>query len=210
MNGMEQLVRDIEARYCKDGQGADRSPIFRRGKPYWYALRVVPQREDQAEAWLRLRGVYAFHPVLTRKAKRFGAMREYQRRYLPGYVFARFPGDPVVHAVTSGPFITGALCRSDGTWGALEPKKLRAIHQMRKVDAEADAARKAERARRRRQRLVGEGDSALFRSGPFSGFTCEVVELRASGGAMVRFSLFGRETSVEASTGDLVPLRKTG
>lgn len=177
------------------------------GPARWYALRVTPQREDQAEAWLRLRGVYGFHPVLRRAVRQFGKLREYDRRYLPGYVFARFHGEPLTHRVTACAFITGALCRSNGEWGVLEPSKLAAIHSMRKVDADAEAARRLSK-----RRLIGveAGQAVMFRIGPFAELRGEVADLRADGGAVVRLHLFGREHLIEADGADLLPLRKAG
>lgn len=199
---------EAEVRYCGT-QGA-RGALYHPGPKRWYALRVAPQREDQAEAWLKLRGVYSFHPVQTRKVRRFGKVREYDRRYLPGYVFASFAGDPVVHGVLACPFITGALVRSDGVWGVLEPRKLRAIHAMRGLDAETEEARRVEVARRKRLSAVRVGDAALFRSGPFEAFDCEVIEVKAAGGVKVKLSLFGREVVSEASPDDLERVRKPG
>lgn len=178
------------------------------GPARWYALRVTPQREDQAEAWLRLRGVYAFHPVLMRRVTRAGKVRDYARRYLPGYVFARFRGEPRAHLVLNCPFITGALCRSDGDWGVLEPQKLTAIHAMRKLDAEGEVARKVKAAQRRAASLARPGEAAMFTGGAFAGARCEVVELNADGGATVRMSLFGGEVLVAAQAADLVGLHK--
>lgn len=193
------------------GYQTDRGGIYVPGPARWYALRVRPQREDQAEAWLSMRGVYGFHPVLMRKVRRHGRDREYARRYLPGYVFARFPGDPLVHEVLSCPFVMGALTLQggDGEWGVLEPRKLRAIYSMRKIDAEAMAAREAERARRRARAALRTGDCVLFKGGVFAGFRSEVVELRADGGVQVRLELFGRETLVGANASDLMRMHKT-
>lgn len=185
----------------------DRAAIFMPGKSRWYALRVAPQREDEVEAWLTRRGVYGFHPVLARKTRRFGVVREYHRRYLPGYVFARFGGDPIEHRVLECPWITGALCRSGGEWGILERQRLTAIHSMRKLDQRQRDARAAARARRFADAKLRSGDSVLFRTGPLAGFRAEVVELKADGGAMVRFELFGRETLVAATDQDLTPLK---
>jgi transcription antitermination factor NusG len=181
--------------------------IFTAGPSRWYALRVTPQREDQAEAWLRLRGVYAFHPVLRRRVKQFGQWREYDRRYLPGYVFARFHGEPLVHRVRACAFITGALCRANGEWGVLDPSKLQAIHSMRKVDAEAERRRKDWITARPR---VAQGDSIMFRVGPFAEMRGEVADLRGQGGVVVRVHLFGREHLIEADSADLLALRRSG
>lgn len=199
-----QLVAEIEDRHCTGG--SDRRAIYVPGASRWYALQVEAQREDHAEAWLRLRGVYAFHPVMLRQVRVKGVMRDYARRYLPGYVFARFPGDPWQHLVADSPFIHGALRRSDGEWGILEPRKLRAIHSMRKIDAEAEAMRRGDMARARLQ----AGDRALFRCGPFADLPCEVIELQGDAGVRVRFRLFGREVLTSAATDTLISLNQGG
>lgn len=179
--------------------------VYVAGPARWYALRVSPQREDQAEAWLSRRGVYAFHPVLMRKVRRMGKVREYARRYLPGYVFARFPGAAVPHRLIGRCGITDALRCSDGSWGVLEPSDLRALHAMRKVDAETEEQRRAIRAADRRAETVRAGERALFHAGPFVGTYCEVVELLpADGTAKVRLRLFGADMVVQVGTVDLV------
>lgn len=180
------------------------------GVARWYALRCAPQREDAVEGWLARRGVYAFHPVLQRVAHRAGVARVYHRRYLPGYVFARFGGDPVVHQVLTCPWIIGALCRSDGEWGVLEPSRLREIHAMRRIDDDLRQVRAGRSAARRRAVRLRVGDRAMFRAGPLAEVQCEVVELIADGGARVRLGLFGREMLVDGRAEDLVRLRKAG
>lgn len=180
--------------------------IFLPGPSRWYALRVAPQREDQAEDWLDRRGVYGFHPVLKVARTRHGKPRLYQRRYVPGYVFARFRGAPVVHEVLSCPWITGALARSDGEWGVLDGARLRALHAMRALDREVEELRNADRIRRMVAARPVLGERALFRVGPFAGVSGEVVELRAEGGVMIRLTLFGGEILAEARATDLVRL----
>lgn len=187
-----------------------RGAIFEPGLSRWYALRVAPQREDQAEIWLRQRGVYSFHPVLARTSHRCGVPRVYHRRYLPGYVFARFQGDPLQHRVMSCPWIIGALCRTSGDWGVLEHKKLSAIHAMRKIDAEQRMAKAAARALKLADARVRAGDSVMFRNGPLAGFRGEVVDLVADGGAVIRFEMFGREAIISSAPAELIPLRKAG
>ncbi len=187
----------------------DRPAIYAPGPARWYALRTRPQREDQAEAWLSLRGVYAFHPVRMRQVTRAGRVREYARRYLPGYVFARFPGEPLAHAVLTCPFVVGALARQGGDWGILDPHKLQAIHSMRRVDTQAMAAREAERARRRARAALRPGDRVMFRAGVFAGHPSEVVDLCADGAIRVRLNLFGREVLLAADGADLMRRHKT-
>ena len=184
--------------------------VFGAGPARWHALRVTPQREDQAEEWLKGRGVYAFHPVLMRRVRRMGKSRDYARRYLPGYVFARFPGEAVPHRLVGRCGIVGALTCSDGSWGILEPADLRALHSMRNVDARTDEERRALRAAIRRSEKVRAGERALFRDGPFAGAHCEVVELLPEGGtARVRLRLFGAEMTIQASIGYLVGVARS-
>lgn len=181
--------------------------IFTAGAPRWYALRVLPQAEDQAEAWLARRGVYAFHPVMERRLVRLGKPRVYHRRYLPGYVFARFSGEPVVHRLAASPFISGAICRADGTWGPLNPSELRALHDMRRVDAASEARRISQAARRQREGALKVGDRVMFRVGPFAELRAEVISLRACTGTTVRLHLFGREVDLQADNCDLIALK---
>ena len=184
--------------------------IYAAGPARWYALRTAPQRESQAELWLAQRGVYAFHPVLTRKVRRHGKILQVSRRYLPGYVFARFPGAAVLHRVLCGPFITGAIQTSAGDWGILKPEDLTALHAMRAVDQSTRQARQSERARQLALKALRRGDRALFRQGPLSGMMCEVAEIGGDGGVTVRLTIFGQDRTVVAHQQDLVPVRKAG
>jgi transcription antitermination factor NusG len=193
-----------------DGPAPDRAALFVPGARRWYALRVAPQSEDRVEGWLRRRGVYAFHPVLIRRVRQRGHLREVARRYLPGYVFAAFPGQPWAHMVCAHRDILGAICRADGQWGALDPEGLRAIHKMRAIDQQNLDALKSEKVRRRQAMVVRAGDSALFRAGPLAGQPCEVVEIEAQGGAVVRLQMFGGQVLTRAEPHDLVPVRKAG
>ncbi|MFC4668156.1 transcription termination/antitermination protein NusG [Seohaeicola nanhaiensis] len=198
------LVSDLEARYC-NGPDTGNRVIFRPSVMRWYALRVPPQREDQAEAWLKRRGVYAFHPVLKRRVVRYGVEEVRKTRYLPGYVFARFPGDPVEHLVVTSPFVIGALC-SDTVygirWGVVKPTDLRALHAMRSLDEAAEAARRC-------NPLLRIGGGAMFDAGMFEGQQGRVEELNAHGGAKVKLHLFGHEIVVEAEQTSLTAVQKT-
>lgn len=183
------------------------SPLWSPGAPRWHALRVAPLAEARVEAWLRQRGVDAFHPVVVRQVRERGRLVTRERRYLPGYVFARFPGVPVIHAVCGHRDVYGAICRADGNWGVLDPASLQAIKGMRRVEADLTGRRLAEVERARAALRVRAGDRALFRAGPLAGQACEVVELRPDGGAVLRLRLFGVEALVKGAAVDLVPLR---
>ncbi len=203
--GSVESYLDLKVGDVVDGGANDRT-LFLPGEKRWYALLCRPQQEVQAERWLAARGVYAFHPVTRRKSKVRGVERSYDRRYLPGYVFARFAGDPICHRVIASPFLHGALTMTNGEWGILGPKRLRALHEMRGRDERREADH-AERMRRALQaRRVRVGTEAMFRAGPFVGHHCEVVEVMAHGGVKVRFKMFSHEAIVEAQGRDLVGL----
>lgn len=174
--------------------------LFDPGPPLWFALLVRAQREVAAERWLALRGVYGFHPVRGARVRRRGRVICRDSCYLPGYVFARFPGWPVVHRVTGGPFVTGAVSRANGEWGVLDPAELQAIHRMRAVD---DAI-EARRALRRMPRPFTLGQPAQLRHGPLAGQAGEVVEMPTSGRLTLRLMLFSREMLVEVDAEDAI------
>lgn len=188
---------------------ADVGGLFEPGPARWFALLCLAQREEQAEAWLSRRGVYSFHPVTVRRSRVRGRVREYQRRYLPGYVFARFGGAPIYHRVLESPFIFGALLRSDGEWGVLGPDGLTALHEMRARDDRIEEQRRELRRAAKRVRSLRVGERALFRAGPFAGQNCEVVDI-AGGGVKVRLELFCQSSLVEVRSRDLVGVANEG
>jgi transcription antitermination factor NusG len=181
-------------------------PLVDPGPRRWHALTVAPQRETEVEGWLARQGVYAFHPVLMVSRRRAGRLVVWPRRYLPGYVFARFDGAPRCHLIRAHRHITGALARADGEWGILDPAGLRAIHAMRDRHRAALLGQVAASARRRAGTPLVPGGMALFRAGVFAGQRVEVVELVRDGGAMVRLRLFGSDMLAEARVADLVAL----
>ncbi|MDF0598976.1 transcription termination/antitermination protein NusG [Psychromarinibacter halotolerans] len=198
---LEVEVGDVAEPGDRDGR-----EIVRLGVPRWYALRCRPQRENAAERWLSERGVYAFHPVTSRVTQVKGTRREVTSCYLPGYVFARFPGEPVGHRVLGSPFISDALRTSSGQWGILGVSKLRRLHDMRRVDQAIRQRQGLEAKKLRAARQLKSGDRALFKAGVFAGFDCEIVAVDKWNGAKVRLELFGREALVSASPDDLVKL----
>ena len=150
--------------------------------------------------------MFAFHPVTRRKVRVRGVLRQVCSRYLPGYVFARFPGDPLAYRVLGSPFLSDALRRADGQWGVLGVASLRALYGMRRVDEAAETARAKARKAARAARQLRPGGHALFTGGVFAGAPCQVVEVNSVTGAKVRLQLYGRETIVTASPDDLIGL----
>lgn len=185
-----------------------RVALVEPGPAGWYALRVAPQREGWVEARLALFGVRGFHPVLTRTVVRKGIRKRLVQREIPGYVFARFPGLPVIHEVLAVPHVLGALTMQDGRWAMIVPEDLQALYGLRERRAEIEDAARAEAARIKAARALRSGARALFRGGPLSGSTCEVVEIAGNGDVRVRLRLFGADQVIAAQASDLVSLRK--
>ncbi|MEN9060017.1 transcription termination/antitermination protein NusG [Ponticoccus litoralis] len=181
-----------------------RRPIFLKGAPgggsRWHALTVPPQKEDAAEAWLKLRGVYSFHPVTRRTTKLRGKVIERESRYLPGLVFASFPGVAVRSRVTDCPFITGAITLKSGHWGIIVPDDIRRLHAMRSIDDE-------QKRQRSEAAKIRKGDRVRVLSGLLGeGQEVEVFEIRA-GRARFKLHMFGAEINAEA---DIDRLHKLG
>lgn len=162
------------------------SAPFHQGRPRWHALTVAPQREGQCERLLAAMDVEAFHPVQRRTAMVRGKRVELQTRYLPGYVFARFPGAVVWHVLRERCLmITGAVRMSSGELAILEPSDLRGLQRMACVD-------QAMEDRRQAALRIKAGDTVRLLSGPFEGQTVEVWDV-GSGHAKFHIRMFGGE-----------------
>lgn len=161
--------------------------------PRWYALMVRPQQEESAHAWLERFGVVSFYPVVEARRSRRGKTFTYQRRYLPGYLFAKFPGEPIWHVLLSSPFIRDVIRMHNGTPGILHPDTLHRLHAMRKLDLDIEA-------RRRERRKINAGDMVRVKSGPLEGFEIETVEVdAATGKGKFSVMIFGRVSDAEMS-----------
>lgn len=172
------------------------------GGPRWHALITHTQRDDEAEHWLHLRGVYAFHPIRRRATRLRGKVMEYKRRYIPGYVFARFPGAAIPHRVMSCPFISGVVTMQSGDWGILRPADLRKLYAMRDLDRAQESERMA---KRKRARGIKAGDRVRILSGLwYEGQETEVLDVQG-GMARVMVHMFGTQMEAHA---DVARLRK--
>lgn len=172
---------------------ADARALYIPGPRRWHALIVPPQRETAAEAWLKVRGIYAFHPVKRQVTTIRGKRVERHQRYLPGYVFANVPGRMVWHRVFASPLIADAIRMQSGEPGILRAEDLRMIQAMRPRDEAADAAKAARAAA---AKLFAPGDSVEITKGPLAGIRSEVVEIRA-GRAILQLTMFGSQREAE-------------
>lgn len=159
-----------------------RQPLYQDGPEHWHCLRVMPQREDDCEAWLDRRGVYAFHPVTVRYETHKGQRIKRVSRFIPGYVFARFPGLIAWHVVKASPFVADAIRMRDGRIATLAECDLTALRAM--SDRE-----QRERERRAAAQLIRLGDRATIASGPFEGADVEILSIKA-GRATISIRMF--------------------
>lgn len=172
------------------------TPIYTPAPARWHALTVLPQAEATTEAWLKVRGVYSFHPVTRRVVTIRGKKVSRTKRLLPGYVFARFPGIMAWHAVKGCVHIAGCIRMASGEPGILRPDDLTALHAMRDRDDEA-------REEQRRAAIIRPGDKVRILSGLWSDEQTEVIAIR-HGKAIVRLTMFGAEREVEVEQAAMV------
>lgn len=192
------------ATLLNDPDAWDRRPICLTGNysghPRWHALQVAPQKEHASEAWLKLRGVEAFHPVKSRQTVNRGARKTIETAYLPGFVFARFPGKALRSRVLAFPHIRGALCVQSGHWGIIRPQDIRQLYSMRSTEA-------ALNDRKARASTLTRGDKAKVLEGLWmDGQEVEILEIKA-GRAKFKLHMFGADIDAEA---DVDALRKIG
>ena len=173
-----------------------RQPLYQDGPAQWHCLRVMPQREDDCEAWLDRRGVYAFHPVTVRHETVRGQCVKRVSRFIPGYVFARFPGRIVWHVVKDSPFVADAIRLRDGRIAALAECDLTALRAM------SDRERR-ERERKAAAQMIRLGDRVRISAGPFEGHDVEILSLKA-GRATFRIRLFGGDIPAEVALENVV------
>lgn len=172
-----------------------REIVSERGCRRWHALLVYPQREVAGRVWLQRRGVYAFFPVERQVRVVRGKRIERSRRYLPGYLFALFPHDPIWHRIldspeTPNPFFRDVIRLHSGEAGRLHPRSIRALAEMRETDERIVE-------RRRAARLPRQGDRVRLRTGPLEDHIGEVVELTA-GTVRLKVKMFASEVPVQA------------
>lgn len=160
--------------------------IYGEGSPRWHCLRVLPQREAACEAWLAQRDVHAFHPVKVKYKHVRGRSVRLSSRYLPGYVFARFPGPLIWHRLKDTcPMVSDAVRTSTGQLAVLDPSDLRLLQRMADVDKDIQD-RRAMAAR------IGKGDVVRLTDGAFEGMEVEVMELRGDK-AQFKIRMFGAD-----------------
>lgn len=177
------------------------TPIFTADTPRWHALMTQPQAETKAEAWLKACGVYSFHPVTRRVVTIRGKAVSRVSRYLPGYVFARFPGEMIWHRVHTCTHIHDCIRMASGQPGILRPDDLTALHAMRDRDDEAMEAQ-------RHAAMIRRGDKVRILSGLWQeNAPTEVVEIGSHGKAKVRLIMFGAERLAEV---DMTAMIKVG
>lgn len=160
------------------------TPIYTPGPSRWHCLTVPPQGERRAKQWLDRRGVYSFYPVEERTRHRLGRQTTAERPYIPGYVFARFPGAPWWHLIMGDGHVYDVIRYT----GAEEPAWLVEASLSSLMDMRSRAELLEEK--RRRGMTIRKGDRVRIRDGVLAGNVVEIVELRATRGVF-RMGLLG-------------------
>ena len=79
----------------------------------WFALEVVPRREETAAAWLTRRGFSVYVPMLRawRATNKYTRHKKTLHRYciMPGYVFLVVEGHPPWHRIKAARFVYGVV-----------------------------------------------------------------------------------------------------
>lgn len=179
--------------------------IVRGGPARWHALIVYPQREDAAKAWLGRFDVDAFFPVEEVFRWKFNRMMRATRKYVPGYLFAHFAGQPLWHRIldheagSDRRLIRDVIRMSDGvTPGVLHPETLVRLEGMRDVHREIETRKQVRRALR-------IGDVARLNSGAYVGSEVEIVRIDTTRGvAKFEIKLIGWKGEAALDTLDKV------
>jgi hypothetical protein len=108
------------------------------GGERWHALKCYPQMEYRAKCWLGRHGALdALYPVKRDTKTQMGRKVTREIRFVPGLVFARFPGEPVWANLLDSPFVYDAIRlstpdRNGILWpGILHESTIEAIKEMR-------------------------------------------------------------------------------
>jgi transcription antitermination factor NusG len=180
---------------------APASAILTPGAPRWYCLIVYKEREAPTRLWLGEHGVDSFYPVTISKQRYRGRDIARVRRYLPGYVFARFNGDPIWWRIMGDERrnIRDVLRMHDGTPGRLHEDTLTQLQAMREVD-------EALEERKRAARTIRKGDRVRIKVGELVDWEVEIVGIKGPRGVF-HVKLFGSDHSAEV---DLNNVEKLG
>jgi transcription antitermination factor NusG len=159
--------------------------------------------------------VYSFYPVEERTRYRLGRQATHERPYIPGYVFARFPGAPWWHLILGD--TQGVADRPVNGWDRQVADTLRQhrtfFDVIRYTGSEEPAwlvegslsslmgmRSRAEllEEKRRRGMTIRKGDRVRIKDGvpAMAGFTGEILALKSTRG-VVEIMLFGRVCEVE-------------
>lgn len=87
---------------------------------FWFALRVVPQKEYVVAHLLEKRSeIFAYVPTAShyrRRTRYSKAGAEYAKPEMPGCLFARFPAEPAWYDVLKNHLILGPIGRNGEPW----------------------------------------------------------------------------------------------
>jgi transcription antitermination factor NusG len=171
------------------------APIVAAAPSRWHALIVMPRKERVARAWLAERGVESFFPVRVNQYRQGGVVRRVEAPFIPGYLFTRFDGEPLWHAILArserslASQIRDVIRMRDGQPGILTEASLARLYAMASREEEITRAHRQARAIRARDRV--RPVSPLIPAGEY-----EVVEIVGQR-CRIEIEIFGAMRAIE-------------
>ncbi len=157
---------------------------------HWYIVQSEPNREAALTAGLQMRSIEVFAPIVWRTVrKRRDAVHDVRRALFPGYIFVRTDEPDRIRSVP-------------GFWDFLRSEDRRpaclsdnGIEFVRLVEAEIEARRQAEIARRsRKSHDFTLGQQVRIIEGPLTNFTAQIDRLDGVTQLRLLIDMFGRPT----------------
>jgi transcriptional antiterminator RfaH len=172
-------------------------PSPNAGEKAWYVLHSKPHKENQADLYLRARGVETFYPAI--KIKPVNPRSSKVRPYLPGYLFVHVDLDEI--GLNTFQWMPGAvgLVQFDGQPAAV-PEQI--VNQLkRRIEVIRTAGGLVLDGLR-------QGDPVRITDGPLSGYEA-LFDLRLSGSQRVQvlLEMLGRLVRVEVQAKSLEKIK---
>jgi transcription antitermination factor NusG len=161
----------------------------------WYALQCRSNQEPLVADKLGYDGIESFYPHRIERIKAphwRGGEREIERKFFPGYLFARFDYLPQARLVIAVPQVLNIL-----GWGrtpvAIPDCEVEAVRQI--VNAPEVSLETVP--------YVAAGDAVRVKSGPLAGLEGFVAYSKSSARVIVSVTMMRRSISAEVAIADL-------
>lgn len=171
------------------GHGSDR-------ETRWYALYTRARHEKRVEARLRQRQFEVFLPLIPRVSQWHDRRKVVHWPLFPGYVFARFNGNPPARALSAPGVAT--IVRCNGVPAAIPDEEIENVRRFAAAVAETGSVPEP-------TPFLERGQQVRIVRGPFAGVEGRVVEQRGGERAIVHVGLkaIGQGLKVEVDARSL-------